>query len=192
MTVSFKKTYARSLDVFIRYWRLYGGIYALVRSPYLHASLVLTLLTTPIWSTTGWWNMTLSVMPNILGFSLGGFAIFMALGDENFRKLISGSENEEKSPFMTLSSAFVHFIVLQILSIITSLLSQAASPALVHGYWVVYFLWALSYLLFVYAILSALAATMALFRISSSYDAYQEVNKKGRQAGRRKKPSNDS
>ncbi|WP_229809165.1 hypothetical protein [Salinicola rhizosphaerae] len=170
-----KDVYLSTKDIFQRYWSIYGGRKALLKSPYPHVSFVLTILLFPIWSKSGWWETSLSVMPNILGFSLGGMAIFTALGDEGFRKLISGSEGDAHSPFLALNATFVHFIILQILSIITGLLSQSISflPSCLYGFALV--VWFFSYFIFIYAILSALAATMALLRAASSFDKYQSM-----------------
>ncbi len=46
----------------------------------------MTMILYPSWSHKGWWNDILSLMPNLLGFSLGGFAMWIAIGDEAFKK----------------------------------------------------------------------------------------------------------
>ena len=113
-------------DIFLRYWEAYGGIWALIKSPYFIASIIITIFLYPHWSSPGWWEDSLSIMPNLLGFSLGGYAMWIAIGDDNFRKLISGADEDgTPSPFMEINAAFVHFIILQILSIITSIVAKA-------------------------------------------------------------------
>ncbi len=173
-------------NIFIRYWRAYGGSKALVKSVYLWMAILLTALLYPQWSKPEWWNDVLSIMPSMLGFSLGGFAMWMAIGDDDFRRLISGEDEKgQPSPYMEVNSAFVHFIVLQLLSIIFALFAKAYFFTLPKDNFVIELIgysqldililsgYCLSYFIFIYALLSALAATLALFRVSSWYDINQ-------------------
>lgn len=173
-------------NIIIRYWHVYGGHKALLKSTYLWLAVILTILLYPQWSKPGWWNDVLSIMPSMLGFSLGGYAMWMAIGDDDFRKLISGEDEDGKpSPYMEVNSAFVHFIILQLLAIIFALFAKAYFFSLQKDNFIFHFLgefwfyniclsgYFLSYFAFIYALLSALAATLALFRVSSWYDENQ-------------------
>lgn len=75
---------------FQSYWKIYGGWRSVLGSPYLVVSIALTTVLAPLWLRPNWWGTVLGVMPNVLGFSLGGFAIFLAFGDDDFRHLIGG------------------------------------------------------------------------------------------------------
>jgi len=169
-----KKSYKGVLEIFARYWRCYGGFSALFLSPYLHVSLVLTVVLTPVWTDIGWWNIPIEVMPGILGFSLGGYAIWIAIGDGRFRALLAGSdEKAQSSPFMEINASFLHFILLQFLSILMALIFLSIGPShqsqvnCIHlGFWF------FGFLVFVYALLSAIAAAMAIFRVASWYDMH--------------------
>jgi hypothetical protein len=159
-------------NILTRYWIAYGGIKALISSIYFWISVVLSLILFPLWSVNGWWDTTLSVMPNLLGFSLGGYAMWIAIGDEKFRRIISSDDDSgNPSPFMEVNAAFVHFILLQAASIILALIAKAISqetppniPRLIF--------FCMSHFIFIYAILSAVAAALGLFRVSSWYDEY--------------------
>lgn len=176
-------------NIFQRYWQIYGGFTALIKSPYLWISIAITALLFPHWSSTNWWDDVLSIMPNLLGFSLGGYAMWIAIGDDNFRKLISGEDEDgTASPYMEVNAAFVHFIVLQILSMLVALTAKAYSfPVSADNPIVIFFGeyykftclvgYGFSYLLFIYALLSALAATLALLRVSSWYDTFHTHQK---------------
>ena len=172
--------------IFQRYWKTYGGFSALFTSWYFYASLLITLALFPHWLSSDWWVLVLSIMPNVLGFSLGGYAMWMAIGDENFRKLISGSDEDgSPSPYMEVSSAFVHFIILQLLAIFMALFADAYDFPLPPE-WVLVSEYAvviraicvggsfLGYFVFIYALASALAATLSLLRVSSWYDMYSK------------------
>jgi hypothetical protein len=111
--------------------------------------------------------------------------MWIAIGDDNFRKLISGGDDDgQASPYMEVNAAFVHFIILQILSMLLGLTAKAYSFSVKNDNPVVIFFgeyyellclagYGLSYLVFIYALLSALAATFALLRVSSWYDTFQ-------------------
>ena len=106
----------------------------------------------------------LSIMPSVLGFSLGGYAMWIALGDENFRKLITVTTQDGKaSPFMSVNAAFVENSL--ILTTFGKYFFYICKLGAFLGYFV-----------FIYALLSAMAATLALLRVSSWYDAF--MNKK--------------
>lgn len=174
-----------SENILKTYWRGYGGLKALFSSYYFWASFFITALLYPLWSNALWWDDVLSIMPNLLGFSLGGYAMWMAIGDDNFRKLISGEDEDgHPSPYMEVNSAFVHFIVLQISSIFLSLIAKAYyfklnednSFLILLGDSFTYLVLAgygFSYFIFIYALSSALAATFSLLRVSSWYDKDQ-------------------
>lgn len=106
--------------IFGKYWCAYGGFTALIKSPYLHLAIILLALTFKILTNVNWWDIFISVLPNLLGFTLGGFAVFFAFGDENFRViLIDNSDDDDSnisgsSLYVELCSTFVHFIVVQI------------------------------------------------------------------------------
>ena len=182
-------------EIISTYWRIYGGFYDLLRSPYLHVSIVFSLLLFPLWSSSGWWNDVLTIIPSIIGFSLGGYAIWLAMGDDSFRNLMCGNiEGEESSPYLDINAAFVHFIVVQFLSLFVALTAKAyysldyIPPEYCHFFSVsipiglIYnnaklVLSFLGYFLFIYALMSALAATFAILRYSTWYDDYVTHNK---------------
>lgn len=179
-----------SENILKRYWSTYGGFKAVLKSWYFRIAVVITFMLYPQWSSPNWWDDVLSIMPNLLGFSLGGYAMWIAIGDDDFRKLISGEDPDGKpSPYMEVNSAFVHFIVLQMLSMLLALIAKAyyfewdrdliivknLEPYLLGLTLGSYFL---SYLVFIYALLSAIAATFALLRVSSWYDLKQTSESK--------------
>ena len=73
---------------FFLYWRGYGGIIALLSSLYVWLSLVITLIIAinncdqqNLWE---WYENVINIIPSILGFALGGYAILVGFGDEKF------------------------------------------------------------------------------------------------------------
>ncbi|WP_439831143.1 hypothetical protein [Aeromonas caviae] len=185
-----KGQYTGVMRLFARYWLAYGGFKSVLGSPYMHASLFITLISSGIWLKYDWVDIPISVLPNIIGFSLGGYAIWLALGDDKFRASISGKTKDGgESPFIMVNATFVHFIVLQILALIAALIGKSQpiynSPLFMQKFFLdlAPYLYDVSqvisttssfigYFLFIYAIFSALAATMAIFRIAGWLEVY--------------------
>lgn len=179
--------YSGVRSVFNRYWQHYGGRQAVFLSPYFHAAIVLTACLYPYWLTQPWWNLAINGVPGLLGFSLGGFAIWLGFGDRDFRDRIGKrKKGEASSAYMKVSSAFAHFIVLQISALIAAIIAAATQfsistdgpigryvPLIVADFFVTYLApmgYFFGFLLFCYALLSALAAGMAVFRVASWFD----------------------
>lgn len=185
--------YSGVAKIFGQYWKAYGGLSALLRSFYLHAALILLMLTANAWvspicqnpsACNVWWDQSISILPNLLGFTLGGFAIFIGFGDEKFRALLAQPEAnvELQTVYVELCATFVHFILVQILALIFAVLARA---------WWFYASWmdpvrdylpllnglagGIGYGLFLYALTSVLAATMHVFRIASLYAEHQKM-----------------
>ncbi len=190
MVKAIRQSYQGFWKSFQRYWGAYGGIRALTLSPYLHASIVLTALMYPAWLVPGWWDTVISVVPGIIGFSLGGYAIWLALGDSEFRSTISGEgEDGTPSPYMAVNSAFVHFILVQILALVVALVFQAQLNSAQYMTQTAKALSSVGYGLFIYSVLCAVAATFAVLRVASWFDIHQTNKRKKENADKAKPPN---
>ncbi|MGO3442462.1 MAG: hypothetical protein ACTINA_02955, partial [Pseudoalteromonas distincta] len=147
----------------------------------------------------GWWDDVLSIMPNLLGFSLGGFALWMSIGSEKFRDFLAEQDkpcgecnecrkafgecsNDEPSAFTMINAIFLHFMILQVLAILLAMISKAYV-----GYFDLVFMnntakmilassYCVSYFIFIYALISSLALSIGLFRVTTLYEHF--VNEK--------------
>lgn len=162
------------------YWENYGGTVSLFRSPYFHLAVALSLVAFPFWTREHdptWYDISISALPNLLGFTLGGYAILLAFGDERFMHILSGKEDDgSPSPFMRLNSTFVHFILIQVVAILTAILGSAWD--LKSGLFALF-----GFFCFAYSILSAAAAALAVLRVACWFDVWKTKNKTGRQDG---------
>lgn len=177
--------YKGVFGIYGRYWRAYGGFTALVRSIYLHAAIVLAAICANAWLTPGWWDQVTSILPNVLGFTLGGFAIFISFGDEKFRRLLAEQDEDEgedaPTAYIQLCATFVHFILVQILGLLFAIIAKAmyfpwdrAPKAFMELLpWLNGVVGFSGYTLFIYSLTSALAATMHVLRIASMYEMVQ-------------------
>ena len=179
--------YSGVATVFQRYWRHYGGASAVFMSPYFHVAVGLTAVLYPYWLHNSWWDLAINTIPGLLGFSLGGFAIWLAFGDRGFRsKIGTRAYGDASSAYMKVSAAFAHFIALQIFALFAAIVAKATqfsiSPIGAVGQYIPRGLATfvveilaptghfIGFLLFCYALLSALAASMAVFRVASWFD----------------------
>ena len=154
------------IPTFNLYWENYGGLKAVLSSPYFMISLLLTVFVVIFGSSEKWYEHTLNILPDVLGFSIGSFAILIALGDNKFRQKLSAINEEETStPFMVINSSFVHFIFIQILAILIALISQLMGLENFIFFFIgIFFL--------IYAIMSTLAATLVILQFSLWYQDF--------------------
>lgn len=179
---------------FVRYWKAYGGWAALRVSPYLWASILFSVASFGLWTNEGWWATVQSVVPSLMGFTLAGFAIFIGLGNDEFRRFIAArdQDSEEPSPYMCASAAFVHFALVQAFALLFSLILgsayQVELPTLlvpISDVMVVarYIAWGIGFTIFVYSLMTGVAAAMAIFSVVTWFEDYVSIDK---QAGRSK------
>jgi hypothetical protein len=113
-----------------------------------------------------WTSLPLNVLPNILGFSMGGMAITLAFsGSTLFRVITEGGKSQ--SYFIRMVAAFYHFILSQVLAIFAALFCR------VYQWWLFSFF---GYLLMTYAILIALATAGQLFNIARVANEAADLN----------------
>jgi hypothetical protein len=154
------------INSFDTYWINYGGFEEIYKSAYFKISIILSIILSIFGNTSCWFDLPLSILPNILGFSIGAYAILLALGNSNFWKILSQKENNNpKTPFMEINASFVHFIFIQILAIIFALIAKF----LIFKSIIFVFL---GLFLMIYAILSALASTLVILKLAQWYQDY--------------------
>lgn len=141
------------------YWSAYGGSKALFKSPYLWIAIIFSLITYPAWleldkeGSRVWAQLPLSILPNILGFSMGGMAIMLAFSGSKILICIT-EEGKDNSYFICIVAAFYHFIIVQTIAIFLGLFCR------VYSWWPMSFL---GYASMCYAVLVAMATAAQIF-----------------------------
>lgn len=183
-----RSVYSSVGDIFSRYWRAYGGLRALLASPYFHCSLVFSALCFPLWSRNGWWDLATDVLPTMMGFSLAAYAMLLSFGDEKFQRLMSRAQVNDTNTFTELSATFVHFVIVQTIGFLLAIMAKAWYVPIPQ--WFRNFLsanaqievlldvtglvfWNLGGFFLVYAVATGLAATMRIFRLSDTFARFQ-------------------
>jgi hypothetical protein len=130
------KPYRGLKQTFSKYWSAYGGRPAFFFSPYLHLSILLTLLL--YWiapektaNISYWTELTLTISPSLLGFVLAGTAVFLGMGDQRFVDRIRGKEpkDQEESPFLVVVASFTHFTLFQAFALLNAVIAKALCPS---------------------------------------------------------------
>lgn len=160
-------------------WSITGGSKALVRSGDFWLAIAISVLCYGTWSEPKWWDQPISILPNLLGFTLGGFAIFLGFGSDNFTELIA-DEEEQSSIYLSVSAAFLMFVVTQCAALLFALVAAGVWRPVPH--WLgpigpilvacAPLVWGLGYFLFIYGIVLAVRAALRIFRVSRWYNAF--------------------
>lgn len=152
------------------YWHGYGRSLALFSSFYFWVSIILSIITGIInlssESPWQWQSDVISVIPTIFGFTLGGFAIIVGFGNEDFRNKICSKEQEgELSIYIKVNSSIFHFIFVQFICLFYCIITKALK---IGDYWPFYFL---GLFLFFYALLTIIATGFAVLRLAKWFDS---------------------
>jgi hypothetical protein len=178
-------------------WASSGGWRATLRSFEFRLALIVWILATPFWLGTKWPDQIISVLPNLLGFTLGGFAIFLGFGSDEFKGAIS-TPDERSSPYLSVSAAFMLFVSFQVAALLWAIVASAMFawpiPVALHPWetWVQYCAkvgGGIGYFLFCYSMALILRAAVRIFRLSRWYNTYLNT---GRRSGNAEEPRKDS
>lgn len=136
------------------YWTIYGGVKALVLSPYLHIAATLTVVTTYFKAgNKSASDLAVSVLPNLLGFTVGALAIVLAFSSASVFRTLAERGNPH-SFFMKLTSSLIHFILVQVIALVTSIIASITGGVTIDT---------ISLFFLFYAVLVTFAAGIQLF-----------------------------
>ena len=170
---------------FPSYFETYGGLNSVVKSRYFWAAVATTALCSKYYTQPGWWELAISIVPGLVGFSIAGVAIFVSLGSDSLRSVIAGKRvgSEEPSPFLTFMSMFTHFIVVQLLALFIALVSKAlfdVAPISPNPFEAIAVslknpFWLLGGLTLSYAVILCAALALEIYRLARMIDTFQTV-----------------
>jgi hypothetical protein len=168
-------------------WTNMGGIARMRKSFDIWVALAVCLLSAPAWLAPGWWNNSIAVLPSLLGFTLGGFAIFLGFGSDQFRELLAGKD-EAKSPYLSVSSIFLFIVAVQVSGLLYAIICESLwvpTPSWLNHFspilpYLNYIAWFVGYFLYVLGIVLSLRAAIRIFRLSRWYNSVL-VEKSGKQ-----------
>lgn len=163
-----------------RYWGDYGGWRDFFLSPLLHFSTLVSAASYAAWTKVDWPDLPLSLLPNLLGFSLGAYALIFSLADERLlAALNTPTPNGRSTNLRVINATFLHFILVQTAAIIFALMNKSSDfidlasliPANEHQIYTVQKILAYSagffgYFLTIYAVTLLVGAALAAYRLA--------------------------
>jgi len=145
-----------------RYWVVYGGIEAVLTSPFLLLAAFITLTCFPLWAhNSKWASDAISIIPAMLGFSVGALAIILAFPSSAIFKDLA-EDGSPTSYFIGVAARLVHFIYVQVFAIYITLLAKTYDSTIVSFF---------GFMFLCYSVLSAAAVGMSFFGAAEIYNA---------------------
>jgi hypothetical protein len=154
------KAWQTLIDEFGGYWSVYGGSRAFWQSPVLWGAFACTLLLFPLWISGAWADVSIAILPNLLGLSIGAMAILLAFPTTRIFRILA-EDGRKDSFYLDLASRLTHFILVQAVALIFSLFGKS------YHFWLVSLIgcWSL-----VYAIFTAAVIALELFGVAQIYN----------------------
>lgn len=165
---------------FTRYWADYGGWRDLLASPLLHFSSLIAATSYSAWLDPKWSELPLALLPNLLGFSLGAYALIFSLADANLLAALNApTPNGSPTNLRMINATFLHFILVQTFAIIFALCNRSTlavdliaqtglSPCskITLSKLLIYTAGAFGYFLTIYAVVLLIGAALAAYRLA--------------------------
>ena len=102
-----------------RYLSAYGGWEAIFRSPLFLISLILTMVGYANWLDDQWSSVSQALIPNLLGFSLGTYAILFSLMTSRLKRALKAVKNDRGTSYLDeINATFFHFIFIQVTALL--------------------------------------------------------------------------
>lgn len=109
-----------------RYWADYGGWRDFFLSPLLHFSVLISGVSYSAWLEPEWIDLPLSLLPNLLGFSLGAYALIFSLADERLLAALNAPTADGRPTNLRMINAtFLHFILIQTAAVVFALINKS-------------------------------------------------------------------
>jgi hypothetical protein len=163
-----------------RYFVAYGGWRAVFGSPLFLFSCAVTGLSYANWRDDGWSALSQSLIPSILGFSLGTYAILFSLITNRIKRALRAAQNTQGvSALEEINATFFHFILVQVIALIWAFLFRGSAlvdfahfassrvPSAIAIFESVRIIGsALGFLLLIYSVTLIVAAALAVYRLA--------------------------
>lgn len=172
-----------------KYRKAYGGVRGMLKSPFFGMAFLITSVSYSLWIEPRWVEKAESLIPSLLGFSLGTYAIVFSI----LSGRIKGALRQVAAPhgvsyLEAINAIFFHFIFIQVTCLIWTILYQ--------GTWLVDLVGIVEFsapsaraafeyasltgsfigcFLLVYSVLLMIAAAMAVYRLAVLKDPTEDT-----------------
>lgn len=168
----------------VRYFRAYGGWPAVLGSPLFVLSVLVTAVSYSRWLKGDWASGSVSLLPSLLGFSLGTYAILFSLVTTRVKGAMRAVMDERRiSALEQVNATFFHFIFVQVLALLWALTYQGTAlfdfahwlaprwpPALFAFEVAQHAGAAVGFLLLIYSVTLMVGAALAIYRLALIVD----------------------
>ncbi|TIM22161.1 MAG: hypothetical protein E5Y74_11050 [Mesorhizobium sp.] len=162
------------------YFSAYGGVPAVIGSPIFGIAVVITALNYSEWMTPNWVSKTEALIPSLLGFSLGTYAILFSLISNRLKGALQKVLVREGVSYLhAINATFFHFIIVQVVALAWAFLFEGtwfrdvmnlAAPRFPFAQEIFWWGWKIGsfmgYLLLIYSFLLMIAAALAVYRLA--------------------------
>lgn len=183
------ETKKKANSPFKAYWAAYGGPNAIIRSRFLALSIAITLVCYSLWLRNDFSDLPISILPDILGFSIGAFAVWLGFGSDDFKEIIAKIDTKHGNGYDVSNASFLHLILVQTTALLYALIFsavlnnsdfQSISIYIANSsdiaFLAIVFLDAalrfLGFLLFIYSLSLLASVGMNIFRITTWHKKY--------------------
>lgn len=167
-----------------KYFSDYGGWRAVLGSPFFLIAVALSLSGYGNWTKDSWSSLSQALLPNLLGFSLGTYAILLSMLTGRLKAALKAVPNERGVAYLNeMNATFFHFIIVQVISLLWAiayngtLLNDLVEIVGIRFEWVNAALKIASalggfvgYSLLLYSISLAIASAIVVYRLASIVD----------------------
>lgn len=174
----------------LAYFAAYGGWRAILYSPLFLLAFVITIASYSSWLSARWVTDAQTTIPNLLGFSLGTYAMLFSLMTNRIRSALRQTKNDVGiSNLLMINATFLHFIFVQVVALTwayvfngTALydlfnLVKISHPLSSTIFSVLYVVGSfLGNLLFIYSIMLIFGAAMIVYRLAQIRDPAEDEN----------------
>ena len=166
-----------------RYFADYGGWRGLMLSPFLHGGILVSAVSYPMWMSAKWPDSVTNIIPSLLGFSLGTYALLFSLMSNRMKQALKHLKNKAGIPYLDeINATFFHFILIQTICLSWAVLMRSsavydiatyicAPKAMLQlisiGNGVAGFI---GYTLLAYSLLLVIASSVAVYRLARIVD----------------------
>jgi hypothetical protein len=167
-----------------RYFAQYGGWGGVFLSPFFLLAALVTGISYGSWIEPKWISLAQSLIPNLLGFSLGTYAILFNIMTGRLKRALRERTNPNGTPYLfEMNATFFHFIFLQVIALLWALLFSGTalydlahaskSPTILCLFAAAKIIGsAAGFFLLVYAFLLTIAAALVVYRLAGIYDPH--------------------
>lgn len=171
-----------------RYFRAYGGWRGVAGSPLFLASLFIAAVSYRHWLNPTWTSLAYDLLPSLLGFSLGTYAILFSLITARVKGALRAVKNNDAiSALEQVNATFFHFIFIQVVALVWAftfdgnLIADLAKWASQYGpqIWPSFVVLRslgsfVGFVLTIYSVVLVVGAALAIYRLALLADPTEE------------------